>query len=154
MTDVELQPATQAIVVDEVFPHAPETLWRILTSGELMGRWMMKPTGFAPVEGTRFTFQTTPAGAWDGTINCQVLEVVPNRRFAYSWAGGHDGNKGYGSRLDTTVTWLLSQVESGTRLRLVHAGFVMPTNETAFKNMSEGWGKVVPSLSAIADEQE
>ena len=154
MTDVELQPATQAIVVDEVFPHAPETLWRTLTSGELMGRWMMKPTGFAPVEGTRFTFQTTPAGGWDGTISCQVLEVVPNTRFAYSWSGGHEGNKGYGSRLDTIVTWFLSKVENGTRLRLVHSGFVLPTNETAFRNMSEGWNKVVPSLGAIADEQE
>lgn len=153
MTDVELMPATQAIVVDEVFPHAPETLWRTLTNGDLIGRWLMKPTGFAPVEGTRFTFKTTPAGGWDGTINCQVLEVVPNTRFAYSWSGGHESNKGYGSRLDTVVTWLLSKVENGTRLRLVHSGFVMPTNETAFNNMSEGWGKVVPRLGAIADEQ-
>lgn len=154
MTDVELQPATQAIVVDEVFPHAPETLWRTLTTGELMARWLMKPTGFAPVEGTRFTYQTTPAGEWDGTIRCQVLEVVPNTRFAYSWSGGHEDNKGYGSRLDTVVTWFLSKVETGTRLRLVHSGFVMPANETAFRNMSDGWSKVVPSLARIADEQE
>lgn len=154
MTDVELQPATQAIVVDEVFPHAPETLWRTLTTGELMARWLMKPTGFAPMEGTRFTYQTTPAGEWDGTIRCQVLEVVPNTRFSYSWSGGHEDNKGYGSRLDTVVTWFLSKVETGTRLRLVHSGFVMPANETAFRNMSDGWSKVVPSLARIADEQE
>ena len=154
MTDVELMPATQAIVVDEVFPHTPETLWRTLTNGDLIARWMMKPTGFAPVEGTRFTFKTTPAGEWDGTINCQVLEVVPNARFAYSWSGGHEGNTGYGSRLETIVTWFLSKVDNGTRLRLVHSGFVMPTNETAYTNMSEGWAKVVPSLGAIADEQE
>ena len=31
---------TQDIVVDEVFPHAPETLWRALTSGDLVGRWL------------------------------------------------------------------------------------------------------------------
>ncbi len=154
MTDVELAPATQAIVVDEVFPHAPETLWRTLTNGELMARWLMKPTGFAPVEGTRFTYQTTPAGGWDGTIHCQVLEVVPNVRFAYSWSGGDEANKGYGSRLDTIVTWFLSKVDGGTRLRLVHSGFAMPTNETAFRNMSDGWSKVVPRLGAIADEQE
>ncbi|MET0793173.1 MAG: SRPBCC domain-containing protein, partial [Polyangiaceae bacterium] len=51
---------TQDIVVDEVFPHAPEVLWKTLTNGELMGRWLMAPTGFAAVKGTRFTFQTTP----------------------------------------------------------------------------------------------
>ena len=154
MNQPALKIATQDIVVDEVFPHAPETLWRTLTTGELMARWLMKPTGFAPVEGTRFTYQTTPAGEWDGTIRCQVLEVVPNTRFSYSWSGGHEDNKGYGSRLDTVVTWFLSKVETGTRLRLVHSGFVMPANETAFRNMSDGWSKVVPSLARIADEQE
>ena len=154
MNDVALKPVTQDIVVDEVFPHAPETLWKTLTTGDLMARWMMAPTGFAPVVGTRFTFQTTPAGAWDGTIHCQVLEVKPNERFVYAWKGGHEGNTGYGSRLDTIVTWLLSRVENGTRLRLVHSGFVMPRNDTAFNNMSEGWKKIVPRLSAIANEQE
>ncbi len=154
MTDVELQPATQAIVVDEVFPHAPETLWRTLTNGDLIARWMMAPSGFKPVEGTRFTFKTTPAGAWDGIINCQVLEVVPNERFAYSWIGGDKGNEGYGSRLETIVTFFLSKVESGTRLRLVHSGFVMPVNEVAYRNMSEGWKTIVPRITPIADEQE
>ncbi|GAH39864.1 unnamed protein product, partial [marine sediment metagenome] len=123
-------------MVDEVFPHAPETIWKALTNGELIARWMMSPTGFAPVEGMRFTFQTTPAGAWDGTIHCQVLHVVQNERFAYAWRGGHESNAGYGSPLDTVVTFTLTKVQGGTRLRLVHSGFVLPTNDTAFKNMS------------------
>lgn len=68
MNEVVLQPHTQDIVVDEVFPHAPETIWKTLTSGALISRWMMVATGFEPVEGNRFTFQTTPAGEWDGVI--------------------------------------------------------------------------------------
>jgi uncharacterized protein YndB with AHSA1/START domain len=154
MTDVELLPKTEAIVVDEVFPHRPETLWRTLTDGALMGRWMMAPSGFEAVVGTRFTFQTTPAGLWDGSIRCQVLEVVPNERLAYSWQGGHNSNSGYGSLLDTVVTWFLEPHGEGTRLRLVHAGFVLPTNETAYRNMNEGWQKVLPRLRPLADEQE
>ena len=43
----------------------------------------MSPTGFEPVKGKHFTFQTTPAGAWDGVIHCQVLEAIPNERLAY-----------------------------------------------------------------------
>jgi uncharacterized protein YndB with AHSA1/START domain len=153
MNDAALHTDTQDIVVDEVFPHAPETIWKALTTGELIARWlMMAPTGFEPVKGNRFTFQTTPAGAWDGIIRCEVLEAIPNERLVYAWQGGHEGNVGYGSRLDTIVTWTLSRVENGTRLRLVHAGFVMPTNDTAFKTMSEGWKKVVPSIGAIAGE--
>lgn len=154
MNDAALQSDTHDIIVDEVFPHAPETIWKTLTTGQLIGRWMMEPTGFEPVEGTHFTFKTSPAGAWDGVIHCQVLEVLPNQRFAYAWKGGHEANAGYGSPLDTVVTWILSRVENGTRLRLVHSGFVRPKNDTAFKNMSEGWKKVVRNIGAIVDEQD
>lgn len=153
MSDVASKPDMQEIVVDEVFPHSPETIWTVLTTGELIGRWMMQPTGFEPVEGSRFTFQTKAAGAWDGVIHCEVLEVMPNERFAYAWKGGHEGNVGYGSQLDTVVTWVLSRVEGGTRLRLVHSGFVLPRNDTAFQNMGEGWKKVVKNIRSTVDEK-
>ena len=113
----------------------------------------MPPTGFEPVKGNRFTFKTTPAGAWDGVIHCEVLEAMPNERLVFSWKSGHEENVGYGARLDTVVTFTLARVENGTRLRLVHSGFVLPRNETAFKNMGEGWKKVVRNLDAIAAEQ-
>ena len=154
MTAIDLETRTQDIVVDEVFPHAVETIWKTLTTVELMGRWIMQPKGFEAIEGKNFTFQTNPAGAWDGVIHCQVLEVVPNQRLSYAWKGGHEGNKGYGSLLDTVVTWSLTPVEAGTRVRLVHSGFVTPKNDTAYKNMSEGWAKVLRRLDACAGEDE
>jgi len=141
---------TKEIVVEELFPYAPETLWRMLTTPELIGRWLMEPTGFAPVAGTRFTFQTTPAGPWDGTINCEVLEAVPNERLRFSWYGGDDANQGYGSRLETIVTWTLARVAGGTRLRLVHSGFHLPRNETAYTRMSAGWTDVVGRIGNLA----
>jgi uncharacterized protein YndB with AHSA1/START domain len=154
MTQAAMKTATQDIVVEEVFPHAPETIWKTLTTGELIGRWLMKPTGFEPVKGVRFTFQTTPAGAWDGVIHCEVLEVTRNKSLAYSWQGGHESNaQEYGSLLDTIVTWTLVKVDGGTRLRLVHSGFVTPRNDPAFWNMSNGWKKVVGKISAISGEQ-
>jgi uncharacterized protein YndB with AHSA1/START domain len=154
MTHAALKSDMQDIVVEEVFPHAPETIWKALTTGELIGRWLlMAPTGFEPVRGKHFTFQTTPGGAWDGIIHCQVLEVIPDERLAYTWKGGHEGNVGYGSRLDTVVTWTLSKVANGTRVRVVHSGFVLPKNDTAFTNMSEGWKKVVRNLDTIVAEQ-
>ncbi|MDC7694340.1 SRPBCC domain-containing protein [Asticcacaulis sp. DXS10W] len=140
------------IVVDEVFPHEAGVIWEALTSGELMARWMMPATGFQAVVGNRFTFKTTPAGEWDGTIQCQILEIVPLARFTYSWKGGDERNTGYGSKLDTIVTWTLSAGEGGTRVRLVHSGFSLPKNEVALKNMGDGWKKVLPRLSATASE--
>lgn len=154
MSDAALKSDLQDIVIDEVLPHAPETIWKVLTTGELIARWLMAPTGFEPVKGKRFTYQTTPAGAWDGTIRCEVLEVMPNERLVYAWKGGHEGNVGYGAPLSTVVTWTLSRAGTGTRVRLVHSGFITPRNDTAFKGMSEGWKKVVRNLDTIAREQE
>lgn len=150
----DTQSDTQDIVVDEVFPHTPEAIWKALTSGALIGRWLMEPTGFEPVKGTHFTFRTTPAGGWDGVIRCEVLEVIPNERFVYAWKGGDESNVGYGARLDTVVTFTLSRVAEGTRVRLVHSGFVLPKNETAYRNMSDGWEKVVLKLGTVVTEQD
>ena len=151
MTTAQLK--TKDIVIDEVFPHTAETIWKLLTSAELMTRWMMQPKDFQAVEGTDFTFHTNPAGAWDGIIRCKVLEVVPGRRLSYAWKGGDDGNVGYGSRLDTIVTFSLTPTEAGTRVQLVHAGFETPRNDIAYKNMSEGWAKCVKRLDAASVEK-
>ena len=155
MTDTATMADSHEIVVDQVFPHTPEVVWKTLTTAELMGRWLgMPPSGFEPTKGKHFTYRTTPAGEWDGVIHCRVLDVIPNERLVYEWKGGHDANAGYGSRLDTVVTLTLSRVETGTRLRLVHAGFVLPRNDSAFTNMSKGWKMVVQRIDAIAAEQD
>jgi hypothetical protein len=36
----------------------------------LHGFFESQPAGFEPVKGKQFTFQTKPAGVWDGTIHC------------------------------------------------------------------------------------
>jgi uncharacterized protein YndB with AHSA1/START domain len=154
MNDTTMMVETREIVVDEVFPHAPGVVWKTLTTGELIARWLMAPTGFEARKGKTFTFQTTPAGAWDGVIHCEVLEVMPNQRLAYAWRGGHEHNAQYGSRLETVVTWTLAAVDGGTRLRLTHTGFRTPANDFALKNMSEGWPRVFARIESIAGEQD
>jgi uncharacterized protein YndB with AHSA1/START domain len=78
--------------------------------------------------------------------------VVPHERFVYAWRGGHESNVGYGSKLDTKVTFTLSKEGSGTRVRVVHSGFEMPRNETAYKNMSGGWSHVIERLGKLAGD--
>ena len=148
----QLEAETQAIVVDEVFPHAPGVLWKALTSRALIGRWLMPAEGFEAVVGNRFTFQTKPAGGWDGTISCEVVEVTENQRLSYTWSGGNEDNVGYGSRLETLVTITLSAVDDGTRLQLIHSGFLLPTNEVAYRNMSDGWQVVTKRLDKVVAE--
>ena len=155
MSETATKAATRDIIVEEVFPHAPEVVWKTLTAPELMSRWLPMPSaGFDAAPGKRFTYQTTPAGEWDGVIHCQVVEVVPNERLVYSWRGGHESNiEGYGARLDAVVTFTLTKVSNGTRVRLVHSGFASPRNDTAFRNMGEGWKRVVKDIGGVAAEQ-
>jgi uncharacterized protein YndB with AHSA1/START domain len=143
---------TREIVVEAVLPHDPETVWRALTTSQLISRWLM-PNDFVAVVGARCHFRTKPMGDWDGVVDCEVIEVVPHRKLVYRWQGGSDNNARYGSRLDSVVTWTLSPIEGGTRLRLVHAGFRSPENDFAFDAMSPGWRRVMDSIGKVAGQQ-
>ena len=141
------------ITVEAVLPHAPEVIWKTLTTAELIGRWLM-PNDFEAVVGKKFNFKAKPMGDWDGVVYCEVLEIIENRRLVYSWKGGSSENAKYGSELDTTVTWTLVPVEAGTRLKMVHAGFKLPGNKFAFDAMSPGWGHVLQAIERVAAAQE
>jgi uncharacterized protein YndB with AHSA1/START domain len=151
MTATARRQATREIVVEDVLPHAPETVWKTLTSSELIGRWLM-PNDFEPVVGRPFTFKTRQMGGWDGVVHCEVLEMKPNEKLVYSWKGGSDDNPAYGSRLDSIVTWTLTPVEGGTQLCLVHSGFRSPGNDFAFDAMSGGWAKIAQGIRRVAAE--
>lgn len=153
MTNVAAPSATREIVVEDVLLHRPEVIWKALTDGKLIVRWLM-PNDFEPVVGRRFTFKTKPMGSWDGVVHCEILEIKPCEKLVYSWKGGSDDNPAYGSRLDSIVTWTLAVVEGGTRLRLVHSGFRSPGNDFAFEAMSGGWGRVMQSIGRVAAELE
>src|SRR5437588_4655052 len=95
------------ITIEAVLAHPPETVWKALTTPEMIADWL-KPNDFAPEKGKRFTLRTEPMGNWDGVIQCEVLEIEVNRKLVYSWVGGSDDHPGYGSKLDSVVTWTLT----------------------------------------------
>jgi uncharacterized protein YndB with AHSA1/START domain len=140
----------RAIVVEQILPHPPEKIWRVLTTSELISKWLM-PNDFQPSVGHRFNFRTKPMGNWDGLVECEVLECEPPRRLRYSWVGGSDDNTKYGSRLNSVVTWTLTPVEGGTRLHMEHDGFG-PGNEFAYEAMSKGWAQIAERIGELASQ--
>ncbi|QPF82798.1 SRPBCC domain-containing protein [Bradyrhizobium genosp. L] len=142
---------TRAITVEKVLPCAVDKVWRTLTTRELLAKWLM-PNDFTAVVGHRLNFRTRPIGDWDGVVHCEVLVCDPPHLLRYSWKGGADTNPEYGSKLDSVVTWTLTPVEAGTRVRMVHDGFVFPGNRYAFDMMSPGWGKIVDAIGRVAAE--
>jgi uncharacterized protein YndB with AHSA1/START domain len=139
----------EQIVVEYRFPEAPAKVWRALTEPELLAAWLM-PNDIAPTVGRRFKFRVQPMGDWNGVVDCEVIEVIPQRKLVYTWLGGSSKNEGYGHRLETTVTWTLEpSADGGTVLKLVHHGF--HPDDFAFKAMGQGWNS---KGAAIADALE
>jgi uncharacterized protein YndB with AHSA1/START domain len=117
MPSVSTQPAEprDAIVLDVVYPHPIERVWRALTDPTVIARWLMQ-NDFVPVVGHRFTLrEVPPSGQWRGYVECEVVEVDPPRRLAHTWDGG--------GLPPTLVAYTLEAVSAGTRLRLEHTGF-------------------------------
>src|SRR3569832_859711 len=99
-----LEPDVRAISVEEIVPHAADIVWKVLTTPELIQRWLMR-NDFTPGLGRRFTMSARPMGDWDGTVSCEITTWDPPHRLAYTWVGGSTANGEYGATLDSTLTW-------------------------------------------------
>lgn len=132
------------ITVEETLPHDPKTVWKALTTPALIERWLMA-NDFDLAVGKKFQFRRAPIGDWNGVVDCEVLEVEPERRLVYSWKGGF-GSVG---ELDTVVIWTLTPVAEGTLLTMAHSGFRLPLNQIAFSAMSPGWGRAVQRIGEV-----
>ena len=103
----------RALRFEVTYPHPPAKVWRVLTTREHLARWLMQ-NDFEPRVGHKFQFRAKPVGGWDGIVNSEVLELVPERRLVITWTS---------NVIDTKVTFLLEPAGAGTRLTLLHTGF-------------------------------
>lgn len=144
-------PATRAIVIEDFLAHSPEMVWKALTTREFLDRWLMK-NDFELAIGHKFTFQARPMGDWNGIVHCEVLESDPPNKLVYSWVGGSANNAVHGSVLDSVLSFTLTRVDGGTRLKLVHDGFRSPQNDAGYDAMSGGWAGIVKRIDTLLKE--
>jgi uncharacterized protein YndB with AHSA1/START domain len=148
MTETAADPCV--IEIDQFYPHPPQRVWQALTTPELMARWLMEPSGFAPVAGTCFTFrgQPMPSVDFSGEIACEVLDVVEGEQLAISWADARS------DKLSAwIVTWTLHPEGTGTRVILRHSGFD-PDDAAQQRSrtiMGNGWVRIVGQLGVALD---
>ncbi|MEA2839292.1 MAG: hypothetical protein QOF41_622 [Methylobacteriaceae bacterium] len=123
----------RSVIVERDIPHPPKKIWRALTQPHLIEEWLMK-NDFAPVVDHRFNLR----GDW-GAVDCQVLEVEPNKTLSYSWDA---------MGLESVVTWTLTATRTGTHLRMEQAGF-RRDQEQAYQGATFGWQKFFANLEQV-----
>ena len=144
VTDTTPRSQNESISFEFDLAHSPRKVWRALTEPELLAEWLLPTIGFRLEPGADFTFKTQPYPGWDGTVDCQFLEIEPERKLRYTWTVPF---------LETVVTFTLTPTESGTRLSLVQSGF-KPDQKQELGGARYGWkmmgGKLVDLLGRTA----
>jgi uncharacterized protein YndB with AHSA1/START domain len=72
------------------------------------------------------------------TIGGRILEIDRPGLLAYTW------NPSWDASGETTVRYTLEPIASGTRLRVVHSGFVIRSD--SLKRFAQGWPSVLAWL--------
>src|SRR5689334_11534696 len=129
----ETSAETRSVIVERDIPFPAEKIWRALTQPHLIEEWLMK-NDFKPVVDHRFNFR----GDW-GAVDCEVLEVEPNKTLSYTWAA---------LGLDSVVTWTLTPTSTGTHLRMEQTGF-RADQEQAYQGAKAGWPRFFASLEQV-----
>lgn len=128
------------------YPHPPEKVWRALTEPAQIARWFPSAWGatttdFKPVVGADFRMDAEKKRGWRGHVTGTVLEVEPNRRLVYTWAGSPQEDAE-----PTRVEWTLEPTSTGTRLRFVYhlsPGFTGFMGWMAEKGAGASWRKMM-----------
>ena len=129
---------TRSVVVEREIAFPPEKIWRALTQPHLIEEWLMK-NDFKPVAGHRFNLRRDPQPDVSVVVDCQVLEVEPNKTLSYTWAA-------YG--LESVVTWTLTPTSTGTHLRMEQSGF-RPDQQQAYRGAKAGWRQFFAALEQV-----
>ena len=123
------KPHPESFSLEFELPHSPEKVWRALTDPALLAEWLLPVIGFKLESGAEFTFKTQAYPDWDGTVNCRMFEIEPQKKLSYAWTVPF---------LDTVVTFTLTPTATGTRLTLVQSGF-KPDQKQEFGGARYGW---------------
>jgi len=126
------------LVIERVYPHAPEKLWRALTESRLLAEWLLS-NSFEPIVGRNFQFRREPMPHWNGVIDCKVLVVESLKRLSYTWEA---------MGLEMVVNWTLTPADGGTHLRMEQSGFASE-QDRAYKGAKYGWQNFLSGLERV-----
>jgi uncharacterized protein YndB with AHSA1/START domain len=147
----------QVVRISRTIPATPHQVYRAWLDPELIRRWMAPGTfEAARVEvderiGGRYQVWHADAGTSVGGFECEILELIPDRRIVWRWGfAGPNRTEGqvYDSRLHIT---LHETSDGGTMLELVHEQLddLAAALPKVAEKVGDGWGMVLAELSDV-----
>lgn len=128
---------------DMFYPHAVPRVWAALTHKDSLARWLL-PNDFEPRSGHTFTFWGVPEAGWNGIITCEVVEIVPLQRLAFTWSAH--------PRFPTMlITFTLEGIDEGTHLWLEQREYSRNGRPLSTKKRQEQ--QELPSLHLLLEEK-
>ena len=113
---------TNDIVKSIEIAAPPDRVWAALVDRGEFGAWFRARFDGPFKEGRRIGARMTIPGFEDVPWHVTVREIVPERRFAFSWPHMDDDNRSLGEA-ETTVAFELEPTEGGTRVTVTESGF-------------------------------
>ncbi len=124
---------------EKLFNSPISKVWNAITNKEEMKLWYFDLAEFKAEKGFQFQFSGGPSPEKQYLHLCEVTEVIPQKKLAYSWRyDGYEGN--------SIVTFELSEHENKTLLILTHIGidtFQKDNPDFVVKNFIEGWTHII-----------
>jgi uncharacterized protein YndB with AHSA1/START domain len=127
----------KAISISIQYNHKIKDVWEALTNKEAMSEWLM-PCNIEPIVGHRFQFKTKSYPGFDGIVDCEILEVIEQKKLSFRWSGGTLKN--------TVVSFELTAIGDKTQLNFMHRGFEGFFNRIIVSRiLAHGWlNKILP----------
>lgn len=118
-------------------PHPRQRVWHALTNAESLAEWFgdVAEIDLRPGGAARFGWS-----AYGNVVHATVEEVDPPSTFAFRWSALHDTPISQGPT--TLVTFSLTEVPGGTRLRVVESGLASLPDSLYDRTLQEntsGW---------------
>lgn len=127
------------IIKEKILNHPIDKVWNAITDAKEISTWFIE-ADFKAETGYQYTFNAS--GGECSPIKGEVKQANPYT-LVYSWIVTE-------KPLETTVKWILEEVEEGTKLYLEHSGISGYQGETAvemFNSFNGGWDNCISGLT-------
>ncbi len=126
------------IIIERVYNASPEKVWKAITNRADMKEWYFDIAEFKAEPGFKFSFYE-PGGTNKFLHQCEITEVIPGKKLAYSWSYSMDPAV-------THVSFELFPEGKGTRVKLTHIGvekFAADNSDLKKENFVAGWTEII-----------